>query len=210
MSSVLSPGGVIPRRNRRRRGTRAMAGSNLATVDPEMINVPRTLRTIDRLTNNQVYTQRLTLVQTVTGGVTGINYQLALDPSAFQDWTSFSAIYDEFRVLGGKVTYTPINIFINANLPMFCLFDNDSTPTLASDNECTSYPNCRVHNSIVPFVYPFKRPETATSPVLWRDVATPASSVGSISFFQTTGFTGTLNLGQTMTEILVQFRGRRS
>ncbi len=202
---------VRSRRSRRKapRGPNP-SQSSLATVYPEVINVPSALRNIDRLTNNQVYLQRLTLVQTVTGGVTGINYQLALDPSAFQDWTPMSQLYDEFRVLGGKVTYTPINIFINANLPMYCIFDNDSTPAIASDNEATSYPNCRVHNSIVPFVYPFKRPETATSPVLWRDVATPATSVGSITFFQTTGFTGALNIGQTMTEIIVQFRGRRS
>ncbi len=196
-----------PRRQRRQPKGTAPA---LSSVQQEVINVPSRLRAIDRLTNNQVYEHRLTLVQTVSGGVTGINYQLALDPSAFQDWTSLAALYDEFRVLGGKVTYSPINIFINANLPMYCIFDNDSTPAIASDNEATSYPNCRVHNSITPFVYPFKRPETITSPVLWRDCATPNTSVGSITFFQTTGFTGAINVGQTMTEILVQFRGRRS
>ncbi len=196
-----NPGGARPRGGR---GKTVISKENKSSI-----NVTRLLKTIDLQDNNQVYRLRSIVVNTIGVTVTGCNYQVSMDPSTNAEWSSLAALYDEFRVLGGLMVYHPINRYtVNSN-PLYVCYDNDSTPTLASINDVFDYPNARSWTSCDSFKYKWQRPNSANSPVLWSDVATPSGSKGALTIFTTTSFGSTFNVGQAIFEFLIEFRGRR-
>jgi len=168
--------------------------------------------------SNQITAATVNGAQSFTstaGGV--ISIAVPLDPSALTttDWADFSGTYDEFRVLGVQIDLicrqpnatTANNIAVMA-------FDNDSTPapTFALVN---SYGNSQIFSSIIihdqgrALTKRWWRPTSGgRTEILWRDVATPSTSTGSIMLYAD-GLTASSAYWDIAFKFFCEFRGRR-
>lgn len=149
------------------------------------------------------------------GGVLSI--AVPLDPSALTttDWGDFSGTYDEFRVIGVQIDLIcRLPNVTSANNIAVMAFDNDSTPT-PTFALVNSYGNSRIFSSIIvheegkPLTQRWWRPTAgARTEILWRDVATPSTSTGSIMFYAD-GLQATTAYWDVAYKFFVEFRGRR-
>lgn len=142
---------------------------------------------------------------------------LSLNPSSTQDWGKISAYYDEFRVIGVKLSLLSYQQFsvTKLNDMLVVYFDNDSSTV---DAYATALQ--RVHKAVLcsVFTHPagklwtrtFRRPTDKDSPIPWCDVATPSQSLGAISMSSQVGTLSTATLYFTWyAEYLIEARGAR-
>lgn len=154
-----------------------------------------------------------TLTSSAGGTITTV---LSMDPSGFPDWGQIVNYYDEFRVMGVRLILMCVqqtSIATTQNLG-WIVFDNDDTSVIGSGNSGAQF----VHKYVVPSQFThingkspelmFKRPVSKTSPVIWRDVAAPATSDGSIKFYFD-GLSVSTKYFQYYVEYFVEARGRR-
>ncbi len=139
---------------------------------------------------------------------------ISLDPSVTgSDWADFSSTYDEFRVIGAKISFssTQPNNNVNGNIVAVAL-DNDSASAPATFSAVQQYSTCRYFPALwtgklcsFEFWRPIKGAETA---IIWDDVANPSGSLGSIQIYS-----GSLTASSTYlayaVELYLEFRGRR-
>lgn len=107
-----------------------------------------------------------------------------------QDWSSFAALYDQYRVFAVKIKYIP-NFPNNESTltvfrPLYMVTDYDSIVVLASVNEAIQYENLRVKNLQRPFSFYIRVPKLiatygvtgATVQVAqgWFDIAYPTDT----------------------------------
>jgi len=146
-----------------------------------------------------------------------LSIAVPLDPSTLTttDWADFSATYDEFRVIGVEINLIcRLPNVTSANNIAVMAFDNDSTPapTFALVN---SYGNSRIFSSIIvheegkPLTHRWWRPTAgARTEILWRDVANPSTSTGSIMFYAD-GLQASTAYWDVAYKFFCEFRGRR-
>ncbi len=138
-----------------------------------------------------------------------------MDPSIFADtdWADFSSTYDEFRVVGVRMTAVnhQFGTAVNGG-PIVVAFDNDSAANPGSKSQALSYST----SVIVPAVW-YDRPVSFTwwrptagkeTPQLWTDVANPSGSLGSIQFYAS-GLSASTQYTDLVYEFFCEFRGRR-
>lgn len=140
-----------------------------------------------------------------------------MDPSAVgSDWASYAAIYDEFRVVGIKITLVPSQqgSVTAINAPVIIVYDNDDSNVLTSYNAALEYDTHKVLSSIwyqrsgSAYSSMWLRPTSGNNTaILWSDVGTPVAT-GSVKFYATGLTASTTYFGITV-EHYVEFRGRR-
>ncbi len=152
-------------------------------------------------------------VSSSAGGI--IQYNISLDPSTAggSDWSDFSSTYDEFRVMGVRVTVfnRQFGVAVNGGAVAIA-FDNDSGGNPASFTAVQQYSTCRYFPAVwtgKPISFTWWRPtkglETA---ITWDDVANPSTSLGSIPIYAS-GLSASTSYFQYVVEFFVEFRGRR-
>lgn len=152
-------------------------------------------------------------ITTSAGGV--ISQAVTLDPSAIAntDWADFSSTYDEFRVLGVRLTFAsiPIGVAIN-NALVAIAFDNDSAAAPGSLSVVRQYSTSKLFQAIVTsktHVFTFWRPTKGMETTIpWVDVATASGSLGSIQIYGSGMASSTQYFGVAL-DYFVEFRGRR-
>jgi len=150
---------------------------------------------------------------TTAGGV--LAQGMVLDPNALNnnDFADFSSTYDEFRVMGAKVTITNVSPNANnLNSLVAVAFDNDSAGTPSSYSSVRQYSTCRLTNALItgqPSSFIWWRPTRGKETnIPWVDVAAPSGSVGSMPFYGD-GLTASTAYWYIAVELFIQFRGRR-
>jgi hypothetical protein len=142
---------------------------------------------------------------------------ISLDPSAAQDWSIIANYYDEFRVIAVRLHIVSLQQFsvTAANGLIVILMDNDSS-TVQTYVNALQYANKRwspaifAHTNGMTHNLLFQRPVNLQSPIDWIDVATPASSLGTIQFISSPASLGLgLNYFNVGVEYMVEARGRR-
>ncbi len=155
-------------------------------------------------------------VGTLTSSAGGIiNNFVTMDPSALvgTDWADFSSTYDEFRVMGIRVTHAnhQYGVAVNGGL-IAVAFDNDSATAPGSFTAVQQYAT----SSYLPAVWNtqpiqrvYWRPTLGKeTPILWIDVANPSGSLGSIVYYGS-GLSASTQYHDVAIELFCEFRGRR-
>jgi len=147
------------------------------------------------------------------GGV--IDTNITMDPSAVgsTDWGDFSSTYDEFRVLGVRITVASVQSNNTAlNTLVAFAFDNDSSGNPGSFSVVRQYSTCKLLPAIwttKPISITWWRPTRgAETTIPWYDVATASSSPGSIPLYAS-GLTATTTYLALAVDFFCEFRGRR-
>lgn len=167
------------------------------------------------------YTTFLKSVGTITASAGGVlNPYYDDNASGTTDWTSFSNLFDQYRILAMKVSFIPSvsndDSSITKWAPMYILFDPDNTGVGPSTPDtCLQYDQCKVVNMSKPFSFYHRIPRitsTAGSASVihaggWRDIATPDATCGIKMYSE--GLTASKLYGNIITKFYVQFRHRR-
>lgn len=157
----------------------------------------------------------VTTLSSSGGGV--IDTFIPMDPSSLSgaDFSDFISVYDEFRVMGCKITVTsiPINTAnINNNL-LVVGFDNDSAVAPGSFSvvqqlSTSKYTPC-VWSSGELHKFIYWRPTLGVETnIPWIDVGNPTSSLGCIQVYAS-GLSASSAYMHIAIEQYVEFRGRR-
>lgn len=158
-----------------------------------------------------------TLASTAAGIING---SFSMDPSTATgtDWADYSSTYDEFRVLGCRITFisNQPNTLTSLVDYVAVAFDNDSTGNPGSLSAVRQYSTSRIFpaiwNNDKMYSFTWWRPVRGLETnIPWIDVATPSSSPGSIPIYA--GGNGGLTVSTVYftyaIEYFCQFRGRR-
>lgn len=164
---------------------------------------------------------KLRVVTTVSSDAGGqISSWLNDDVSGYQDWTSFAAVYDSFRVCALKLKFVPDlpndTSTITGYKPLYVVHDVDQSniPTLTV-NDAIQYENCQIKNMYRPWAY-FRRFRKQTtggvaSQVImaggYKDVALTTASQ-CIQYIGT-GFDISTTYGTIISTAYVSFKNRR-
>ena len=140
---------------------------------------------------------------------------IALDPSAISntDWADFSSTYDEFRVMGVRMTLVTVSPNQNnANSLLAMALDNDSAVSPPNYTTVRQYSTCKLTSAVTtvkPTVHTWWRPTRGLETSLyWADVANPSTSLGSIQIAGGALSVSTQYLSYAV-DFFVEFRGRR-
>jgi hypothetical protein len=140
-----------------------------------------------------------------------------MNPSGAADWGIISTYYDEFRVIGVKVTFVSDQQFSVTKLNNLCLiiYDNDSV-ALNSFTSAQQYANkicvpaVFSHTDGKCFSVTYERPVTKQSPINWVDVASPSDSLGAVQIIgATAALTPSTQYFSVLIEWMCEVRGRR-
>jgi len=172
------------------------------------------LRTVQA--DNTIYRKRLTVMSDIaSNGVGIIANTLTMDPSGSSDWTSLASIYDEFRVVGCKLTLVSRqqNSVTAGSNAIMVVYDNDDSLALSSYAQACEYQNVHmipaIWNDHFAYKFKFSRPSAGKETALpWTDVAAPSASPGAIKMYAST-LSVSINYFIYMLEWAVEFRGIR-
>jgi hypothetical protein len=176
------------------------------TIVP-LMNMARNPNGIRRV----VISQKSTATTTAGGVLQG---SIALNPSGYDDWSTFASIYDQFRVVGGqvKISCAVANSVVIGGLVRWA-FDNDSAGTPSSYTDVTGYAEI----TDIPAVFTgtvksfnFRRPTIRGMPQsqnVWYDEGTPSASPGAVKYYGD-GLTGSTLYYVLITDFLVEWQYR--
>jgi hypothetical protein len=207
----IEPNPGPPRKNKKSRTVRRSKDSRLLVTNQNANPFRSVIRALDEKDNSQTYRHRLVSSGTIGGSVTGVNINLPLGGvGSALDWTNFSTLYDEFRVLGLRVHYQPHSRYTTASVGDYWYYDNDNTSlTPSSNNIAASYANSMFSNTSMPSTFDGIFAFTQNGPEAWYNCSTPTAQPGMVGLFTTYSLGTTLTIGSFSTEYIVEFRGRR-
>lgn len=140
-----------------------------------------------------------------------INTIVNLDPSVASDWSSFSSLYDEWRLIGARIkfwAFQPNSVTAIASV-LISVFDNDDASTaLVNYSNGQDYQTHKEFNTI----WNTGKPETLVgisnlpSNGGWASTGLPSSNPRSFKLYADTLTASTQYLTYTM-ELAVEFRG---
>lgn len=144
----------------------------------------------------------------VSSGSGVINSVFSNDPSGYNDWSSFAAVWDEYRVLGMTVHYAPYNRY-NQSLsiivgPVFLFIDRDDGTVQTTEALALNYESVKMKNLADPWKITAKMAGVAEATFI--TTATPVANLWIKSY--ASGLTNSITYGKTYISALVQFRGR--
>jgi hypothetical protein len=140
-----------------------------------------------------------------TGSITAI---LSNDPSASADFSSFVNTYDDFRVLGEKLEFFPINRYSKVTttcVPLIVVKDRNDSAILTTYSSAISYSSASKRSVEDPWSESFKM--VGANESVWISTASPVASRW-FKFFGT-GYTNYTDYGRFFLYARVQFRGRK-
>lgn len=158
-----------------------------------------------------------------SNGIGFLAAAITMDPSIYgTDWASFAALYDEFRVVGVRLTLCSLQQYsvTVANNLLAIVYDNDSGTAPSSFGALLEYPTVQYSSVVFQHSaqkenqtncqqFSWARPVSGNNTsVVWCDVATPAQSLGSIMLAADTLPITTTYL-RFVVEYFIEFRGRR-
>ncbi len=162
----------------------------------------------------QHYKTKIKIASTIaSAGLASVFGYTTMDPSGFSDWTSFAALFDEFRILRGVIHYRTVwNCSTSDQGLMAVAFDNDSASIPSTFDGIVQYGTSKtfpVQMAGRTTSYEFKRPNITPS-AYWTDVASPSGSLGSVQY-ATVDSTTTNGRGilYQVVEYEIEFRSRR-
>jgi hypothetical protein len=164
--------------------------------------------------DNRIYRRRLVAATSIITDVVGTHQGvITMDPSSATDWSSCSSLYDEFRVVGIKITLasTQTNTITKLTNLGVMVYDNDDVTALTTYGAALDYQD---H-----FYFPYlpigllskswSRPSSGKSTAVeWSDIGAPSTSKGSVKFFAD-NLTASQNYFTVVIEWAVEFRGIR-
>jgi hypothetical protein len=153
------------------------------------------------------------------GGVSAVVQDMSM--VGFIGWTSFSTVYDEFRVLAMEAEYFPNNRYSKATVictPGVGVIDRDSNAPLGSFSQAFGYASARIFSLEDPWtdrkeyvgssVPSMKYKMVGTEESLWVTTAVPAPATHPAIKFYFSGLSASTQYGMLLQRALVQFRGR--
>ncbi len=167
----------------------------------------------EMLTRTNHYTVRMTRWALATTSAAGtLSDGFSNDPSTFDEWSSFNTLFDEFRVLSGKVHFVPRDKYKTGgtNYGIITAYDNDSvTPPVTTLATAWQYPQAKPYTIDSSWTHAWRRPDITPS-AYWDDVASPATSLG-ICFIvsEATVLAASTTYGYYFVEFEVEFRARK-
>lgn len=171
------------------------------------------LSSLTRLTTTEVTVLRRTLA--LSSAVTGvIDANFIDDPSLQLDWSSYSALYDRYRVMSVTIKYIPQlpndTSTVTGFFPLYVVNDTDTTAVAGAVNTVLQYPGVRVYNMYRPWKHTWYCPKyTASGNTVdgFQDIAAVAAH-GSIQTYGS-GFDVSTTYGNIIVTMKVAFRERR-
>jgi len=167
---------------------------------------------------NHIANQRLALHGTISSNVVGVITQtLNFRPDSAADWSSFAALYDEFRVVAVRLSLIPYQqgTVTAINGLVVVTFDNNENAALGSVDEALDSETARILPSIwyanqskveqISFARPSAGKNTE---IPWQTTAAPATCLGAVKMYSSALSTSVQYFTYTM-EYFVQFRLRK-
>ncbi len=133
---------------------------------------------------------------------------LSNDPSASADFSSYSNIYDEVRVLGERLEYFPYNRYSKTTttcVPLIVVKDRNDGTVLSSYSSAISYSSAMKRSVEDPWAETFKM--NGQFEATWQSTSTPFATRWFKLFGQ--GFSTSTDYGRFFMYARVQFRGRK-
>jgi len=174
--------------------------------------------------DNAVHRVRLiayTAVSSTVGGV--VNTALSMNPNTTSEWGSYTNIYDEFRVVGVRLSLSSTQQYsVTAiNKMGAVVYDNDDASILTSLTSALEYDTSRPFPAVFQhgtsgnenksnlLQFAWSRPTGGkNTAITWQDVGTPGSSPGGVKFYFS-NLTASLAYFDALIEYFIEFRGRR-
>lgn len=150
------------------------------------------------------------------GGVISGNVTL-MNPSSATNWSAYTTLYDQYRVVAVKLTYIP-NLpndtsTITGYHPLFIGFDVDSTSNPANSADVYQLGYRKIVNMYRPWTFYVKVPKynqissgSTSTRKGWYDCANPVTA-GSMKFYGS-GFDGSQQYGNTFVTYYLQFKNQ--
>lgn len=172
-----------------------------------------------------IYRQRLIQVDDVTSNVVNqVQGAIDMNPTNSSEWTTFSSLYDEFRVVGIRINLFSVQQYsVTAlNSAVGFVYDNDDSAVLASIQTIAEYPtvqwvpavfqhHLRSENQPMCQQYAWARPTSGSNTAVnWVNVglASTTTCPGSVKYFGDS-VTSSTKYYRIVIERFVEFRGRR-
>lgn len=150
----------------------------------------------------------LTVINSLTMNGSGAYLAyISMDPSAQSEWSTYAALFDEFRIVTTAVHFIPVYAGSSTAGSLIVAYDNDSLVTPGSQTDVITYQNYKCDALYKGLTYLVRRPNV-TSSAYWVDVASPSSSSGSVLYSIGYSSPSTVTC-QVITTYHVEFRGRR-
>jgi hypothetical protein len=139
-----------------------------------------------------------------------------LNPTGYAGWAGFAALFDEWRLIGGEIVLTPINVGVgNANSLLVTVFDNDDASTaLTSQAQAMTYatkmmtPAFWTNGAVRRMRFHKYNPtSTGVGQNVWATTAAPTANPCAIKMYAG-GLTATQNYVAIIVRSVVEFRGR--
>lgn len=131
------------------------------------------------------------------------------DPNNSAYWSSYYQNFDQYRVLGVRLTFEPLIIVggstATVRAPISVVTDYDDSTSLTAYSLAETYSDHQRHYSDKRFV---KVACESISTDSWNNAITSAPTNGFWIKLFSSGNTASTNLGRILVEYVVQFRGR--
>lgn len=194
-------------RNRRpRRNNEAGPPNSAESYNGPVILAPmvKQIDTFDRVLTDSVN------VAATAGGVYNTVFQT--DPTSMTQWANMVGNVDEYRVLGMRVHFVPVNkrnqtlaVAYGAGVaPVVTVIDNNSVVALSSLQVGCEFGSHKLHSFADSWTVEAKA--TSKNHMLWVDTNNSPTYVFSIKTYSTGNF-ASISLGVAFVTRLIQFRG---
>lgn len=199
-----------------RSSTASRRRSNKKTANPSVTaltyNGPTRLA-LSAPSNDHMTTQLNNTGQVASSGTGVINtvFDAYLQASSVTDWTNFTGLYQEFRILSMEVELIPWNKYNLATTtvatPLYSVTDRTSSSTLASAAVTVAYDSMKVSEPSTRHKRVIKM--NGADEAAWTQTgATPASASRLYVKLYSAGNSNSVTYYDFVARILVQFRGR--
>jgi hypothetical protein len=145
---------------------------------------------------------------TATAGGVIANVLGLQSPSSCTNWSSAANMFDEYRVLGSEVHYSPRNQYTNTValatfIPGFVVLDRDSTAALTALASAVGYESVKEITLDHPWRMQYRMASILEA--TWITTTAPANRGAFLVYF--TGLLANAPYGKIIQYFLVQFRG---
>jgi len=203
----------MPRANKNRRTQRnnRVQRSNrlISSSDNRVVSAGLRRSSTSIITRTLMFTGN---ISSTGGGLIAV--VLGLDPSTFVGWTHAAALYDEFRVVGGRIHIAARNnsgTLLSSGLAVVVYDNDDDTTALVNLEQGAVYPEHKLFPSIlvtpgmISLKYTCYSTGDRSTGAVYATCATPNAHPHSLKIYATS-LTASVSYFQYAIESVVQFR----
>lgn len=151
-------------------------------------------------------------VASSAGGVVSTVFACGSQVTSSNDWTSFQALWQEYRVLSMKVMFRPWNKnnqpTTSALAPVLSVTTRDNSTALSTLSDTATYDSVQIHSPSTEFDREIKMSGIDEASWTLTSTTPPAASQMYIKLYSS-GNVASTTLYDYLTIIIVQFRGRK-